>query len=74
MLQERSGEKLKQFFEAYGPAEAAAMCYLLATADKQSMVSQSTVLQYNLSTSSMQADILTAGCSGAEASCAAQTK
>lgn len=28
-----------QFFEAYGPAEAAAMCYLLATSDKQSLVS-----------------------------------
>jgi hypothetical protein len=44
VLQERSGEKLKQFFEAYGPAEAAAMCYLLATGDKQSMVSLSTVI------------------------------
>jgi hypothetical protein len=32
-------QKLKQFFEAYGPAEAAAMCYLLATSDKHSMVS-----------------------------------
>lgn len=28
-----------QFFEAYGPSEAASMCYLLATSDKQSMVS-----------------------------------
>jgi hypothetical protein len=37
-MQEHSAEKLKQFFEAYGPAEAAAMCYLLATSDKQSMV------------------------------------
>jgi hypothetical protein len=34
VLQERSAEKLKQFFEAYGPAEAAAMCYLLATSNQ----------------------------------------
>jgi hypothetical protein len=37
-LQERSPEKLQQFFEAYGAPEAAAMCYLLATAENQSMV------------------------------------
>ncbi|KAF8069564.1 NUP155 [Scenedesmus sp. PABB004] len=35
--QERAPEKLQQFFEAYGAAEAAAMCYLLATADGVSM-------------------------------------
>jgi hypothetical protein len=38
LLQERSPEKLQQFFEAYGAPEAAAMCYLLATAENQSMV------------------------------------
>lgn len=37
LLQERSPEKLQQFFEAYGAPEAAAMCYLLATAENQSM-------------------------------------
>lgn len=37
LLQERSPEKLQQFFEAYGAPEAAAMCYLIATAGNQSM-------------------------------------
>ncbi len=32
-LQERDASKLKHFFAAYGPAEAAAMCYILATSD-----------------------------------------
>lgn len=41
LLQERSETKLKQFFEAYGPAEAAAMCYLLATSDKSMVGTQS---------------------------------
>jgi hypothetical protein len=31
ILEERSGARLEQFFGAYGPAEAAAMCFLLAT-------------------------------------------
>ena len=30
-LEERAGAKLEQFFKSYGPAEAAAMCILLAT-------------------------------------------
>lgn len=38
-LQERSPDKLKQFFDAYGAPEAAAMCYLVATQERQSMVS-----------------------------------
>ena len=31
ILEERSAARLEQFFVAYGPAEAAAMCFLLAT-------------------------------------------
>lgn len=31
LLEERSSAKLEQFFKSYGPAEAAAMCVLLAT-------------------------------------------
>ncbi len=31
LLEERAGAKLEQFFKSYGPAEAAAMCVLLAT-------------------------------------------
>ncbi len=31
LLSERDGPKLQQFFAAFGAAEAAAMCYLLAT-------------------------------------------
>ena len=31
LLEERAAAKLEQFFKSYGPAEAAAMCILLAT-------------------------------------------
>eukprot|EP00878_Enallax_costatus_P016050 GHUV01016827.1.p1 GENE.GHUV01016827.1~~GHUV01016827.1.p1 ORF type:complete len:1150 (+),score=458.72 GHUV01016827.1:567-4016(+) len=37
LLAERSADKLKQFFDAYGAPEAAAMCYLIGTQDRQSM-------------------------------------
>jgi hypothetical protein len=33
LLSERDAPKLGQFFSAFGPAEAAAMCYLLVTSD-----------------------------------------
>eukprot|EP00879_Flechtneria_rotunda_P022745 GHRR01024022.1.p1 GENE.GHRR01024022.1~~GHRR01024022.1.p1 ORF type:complete len:934 (+),score=353.75 GHRR01024022.1:671-3472(+) len=37
LLQERAPEKLQQFFEAYGAPEAAAMCYLIAASENQSL-------------------------------------
>lgn len=32
MFEERSSTKLEQFFKSYGPAEVAAMCFLLVNA------------------------------------------
>ena len=45
MLEERSNNKLEQFFKSYGAAEVAAMCFLLVTsppADASAVRSQPT--------------------------------
>jgi nuclear pore complex protein Nup155 len=46
VLEERSAAKLEQFFRIYGAAEAAAMCFMLATSPSSAASPVSLALVY----------------------------